>query len=234
VIGVIDLRDGQAVHARGGRRDEYPPIGDAVELARTYLERHGVTELYVADLDSIGGPERPAPQTIFGIAPVWFDAGISSVGRARNAVDAGAARVVVGLETLPSFAALRDICDAVGGHRVAFSLDLRDGLPLGIGRDERAEQIAKSAIEAGVATVIVLDLARVGMRTGLDFDQLARVKAAAPHVELVAGGGVRDADDLGRLADAGYDAALVATALRDGSLAVPSGPPHSTYPIVTR
>src|SRR5438477_4509429 len=57
VIGVIDLRGGAAVDARGGRRDEYQPIGDAVELARTYVER-GVEELYVADLDAIEGRDR--------------------------------------------------------------------------------------------------------------------------------------------------------------------------------
>jgi phosphoribosylformimino-5-aminoimidazole carboxamide ribotide isomerase len=37
-------------------------------------------------------------------------------------------------------------------------------------------------------------------------------------VTLVAGGGVRGADDLARLADAGCDGALVATALHDGRL----------------
>jgi phosphoribosylformimino-5-aminoimidazole carboxamide ribotide isomerase len=244
VIGVIDLRDGQAVHARGGRRDEYQPIGDAVELARTYVEGHGVAELYVADLDAIverpfqgrgvGDPERVALRTISKMAPLWLDAGVSTVESARNAVDAGAARVVVGLETLSSFSMLQDICEAVGGQGVAFSLDLRDGAPLGIGRGERAEQMAARAVEAGVKAVIVLDLARVGMRTGLDCDQLAKVRAAAPQVELIAGGGVRDVDDLARLADAGYAAALVATALRDGSLATRKESPHSGYPIVTR
>ncbi len=109
MIGVIDLLDGQAVHARGGRRDEYQPIGDAVELARMYVDRHGVKELYVADLNAIvgrgfqprhGGPERAAPQEIFRIAPVWLDAGISSVEHAREAIDLGATHVIVGLETL--------------------------------------------------------------------------------------------------------------------------------------
>ena len=160
MIGVIDLLDGQAVHARGGRRDEYQPIGDAVELARTYVDRHGVKELYVADLNSIGGPERPAPQELFGIAPVWFDAGISTVGRACEAIDLGAARVIVGLETLPSFTALQQICEAIGGPRVALSLDLRDGVPLGIGHGEDAAALAAQAARAGAGAIVVLDLAR--------------------------------------------------------------------------
>ena len=62
IIGVIDLKDGQAVHARGGRRNEYSPVaeaagtvinGDAVKLAGVYLDTFGLTDVYVADLDAI-------------------------------------------------------------------------------------------------------------------------------------------------------------------------------------
>ena len=59
VIGVIDVRGAQAVHARAGQRDQYKPIGDAVELARTYVDRHGLSELYVADLNAIENVARP-------------------------------------------------------------------------------------------------------------------------------------------------------------------------------
>jgi phosphoribosylformimino-5-aminoimidazole carboxamide ribotide isomerase len=66
--------------------------------------------------------------------------------------------------------------------------------------------------------VIVLDLARVGTGAGVDLALMRRVRAAAPHAALFAGGGVRGPDDLSRLADAGCDGALVATALHDGRL----------------
>ena len=223
VIGVIDLRGGAAVHARGGRRDEYQEIGDAVELARMYVDRYGVEELYVADLDAIEGrdPESVAPHRLFSVAPVWLDAGISSVERARQAIADGAARVIVGLETLSSFDVLREICAAIGGERIAFSLDLRNGTPLGVGARDTPTALAVRASDAGVGAIIVLDLARVGMRTGVDLNLLKAVRKAAPDIELVAGGGVRDADDLARLDGAGVNAALVATALREGSLVYP-------------
>src|SRR5262245_12462976 len=119
VIGVIDVRDGVAVHARGGVRERYETIGDPLEIARKYLDDCGVTELYVADLDTIENPTRvlqhPHVRTICERAPVWLDAGVSSVMRAREAIALGAAHAVVGLETLPSFDVLTAICDAVGG-----------------------------------------------------------------------------------------------------------------------
>ena len=63
-------------------------------------------------------------------APLWLDAGVRSVDDARRAIDLGASRVIVGLETLPSFEVLSHICTALGSDRVAFSLDLRDGQPI--------------------------------------------------------------------------------------------------------
>jgi phosphoribosylformimino-5-aminoimidazole carboxamide ribotide isomerase len=219
VIGVVDVLDGRAVHARGGRRDEYQAIGDAVELARAYVDRYGVSELYVADLDAIGGgAQAPAVRAICAIAPTWLDAGISSVRRAREAIDGGAARVIVGLETLTSFETLARICEDIGGDRVAFGLDLRGGQPLGIGADEPPSALAHRAAAAGARTIIVLDLARVGMRAGLDVDLLTQLRDVAPETALIAGGGVRGVEDLAQLAEAGCDGALVATALRDGSL----------------
>ena len=120
----------------------------------------------------------------------------------------------------------RILRDTVGGPHVAFSLDLRDGTPLGIGTRDIPTALAARAADAGVGAIIVLDLARVGMRTGVDLNLLKAVRKAVPEIELVAGGGVRDADDLAQLEGAGVNAALVATALRDGTLAALKGPPH--------
>ena len=69
---------------------------------------------------------------------------------------------------------------------------------------------------ADLREVIVLDLARVGSGMGPDIALIAELHAAFPGLELLAGGGVRDAGDLRALADAGAAGALVATALHRG------------------
>ena len=278
VIGVVDLLAGRAVHARAGCRGSYQPVravagspiepGDALALARAYVNRLGVTELYAADLDAIlarlrvqpdasaslaeaPDDDRAAPRLARGAlslskggakaagvsqdalvaavaalgAPLWLDAGVSSADQARHVFGLGAARAIVGLETLASYQALGAICAALGGDRVAFSLDLRDGEPViatGVSGDvalgEPAHVVASRAANAGVGAMIVLDLARVGTGTGLDLALIARVRASTPGLMLLAGGGVRGYEDLARLADAGCDGALVATALHDGRL----------------
>ena len=156
-------------------------------------------------------------------APLWLDAGVRSVDDARRAIDVGASRVVVGLETLPSFEVLSAICAAVGSERVAFSLDLRDGQPIAtngasIDGARSPEEIAGMAAISGSGTLIAIDLARVGTGRGLDVDLLRRIHSAAPGLKLIAGGGIREWDDLVRLASAGCHGALIATALHNGRI----------------
>jgi phosphoribosylformimino-5-aminoimidazole carboxamide ribotide isomerase len=250
----VHARAGQRESYRPVRAIAGSPIepGDALALARAYTDRLGLTELYAADLDAILGrlriqrdasaslaeaprDDRPkagrtSQDTIVAAvaalgAPLWLDAGVSSADQARHVLGLGAARVVVGLETLPSYDALGEICATLGGDRVAFSLDLRDGEPVmatgasgGISPGESAHLVAARAANAGVGAVIVIDLARVGTGAGLDLALIARVREAAPGLTLLAGGGVRGLEDLARLADSGCDGALVATALHDGRL----------------
>jgi HisA/HisF family protein len=235
VIGVLDLSGGLAVHAQGGARAHYGPVrslaglqikpGDANAIARWYLETLGLREMYIADLDALRDrpPQRALTRTLSSLgATVWLDAAIASPDSARDAVNDGVTRVVVGLETLPSFAVAREICDAVGAANTAFSLDLRHGEPVAprgaLYRSQTVEQLAAAAAAAGASAVIVLDLARVGMRRGVDVDLLRRIRAAVPDAELVVAGGVRGLSDLAAAAAAGCDAALVATALYDGRI----------------
>jgi phosphoribosylformimino-5-aminoimidazole carboxamide ribotide isomerase len=233
VVGVVDLLGGRAVHARGGQREAYAALadsggvsvdGDPVALARSYLDRFHLTDLYLADLDAIVC-ERPQEALVSAIVslgkPVWLDAGVSSVDAACGAADLGVARVIVGLETLTSFPELHRICQALGRDRVAFSLDLRDGAPITrwpVGKETSPEILASRAADAGAGAVILIDMRRVGSARGVDLGLVARVRRAVPNVTLLAGGGVRTIVELERLADAGCDGVLLATALHDGTI----------------
>lgn len=234
VVAVIDIHNGRAVHARGGRRSDYTPVslavgervdGDPAALARVYVEQIGVPELYVADLDAITGatPNTGLLRAIAALGvPVWVDAGVTTSAGARAVLEAGASVVIVGLETLTSLDALASIARAVSEAPVAFSVDLRNGLPITMPAVAHSRwsvsQIARGAAVAGAGTIIVLDLARVGSGAGVDLELMAEVRRTVPEVKLFAGGGVRSDEDLDLLARAGCDGALIATALLSGAL----------------
>jgi phosphoribosylformimino-5-aminoimidazole carboxamide ribotide isomerase len=228
IIGVIDLRDGRAVHARGGHREDYQPVrsrlledasaGDATALALAY-RRSGVAEIYLADLDAIAGRSAGLSQAAAAISAEWVDAGVRSVSVAEELAACGTRHIVLALETLVSWDLVAEVVRVTGTERTAFSLDLVGGVPLGsLGKDPVA--LVARAVACGVSAVIVLDLARVGAGAGIDGTLLGAIRRGAPDVELVVGGGIRDARDVAVAIEAGYDGVLVGTALHTGALSV--------------
>jgi len=232
VIPVLDLKAGQAVHAVRGQRDSYAPVrsvlaesAEPLALARAFVDRLGARECYVADLDAIAGVGDHGP-VIRALASlgldVWLDAGTATAAEVEQARDVGAARVIVGTETL------RDPGDLAGMVRTregspapacVLSLDLRDGRLLG-GSPEVARLgpagLSAMAWGAGIRAFIVLDLARVGSGEGPRLDAARALRRAFPAAEVLIGGGVRDHTDLDALASEGFHGALVATALHRG------------------
>jgi phosphoribosylformimino-5-aminoimidazole carboxamide ribotide isomerase len=226
VVGVIDLKDGMAVHAVRGERERYRPVrsvlvpdgGDPLALARALRSELGLEELYVADLDAItgAGGNDAVIAALAGEMRVMVDAGVGEPRRARALLDLGAHRIVVGTETLPGAGAL-DALLPVGG--VVLSVDLRDGRLLspdpGLAGLPALDAVARLH-RPKLREAIVLDLARVGSGAGVDLELIAALHAEYPGLELLAGGGVRDAADLRAVVAAGAAGALVATALHTG------------------
>ena len=235
VIPVIDLKDGIAVHAIGGNRDQYLPVrscigsADPKELAEAFSQL-GLCEIYVADLDAIAGGE-PQVNAYAAVAhsgvSLWLDSGIGDRPRAQHIAELttqlNCGGVIAGLESVASLEVLAHILDVVGCDRLVFSLDMKHGLPYTSSpswRDQSGLEIAHAVCALGIRRFIVLDLADVGTGQGTSTLKLCQqLRASAPKgTELVAGGGVRHAGDLQVLARAGCDGALVATALHDASI----------------
>jgi HisA/HisF family protein len=230
VVPVIDLKGGTAVHAVRGERERYRPVsnalagddGDPLALARAFRSELGLDELYVADLDAITGGDGDHAAVLGALvreARVMVDAGVSEPVRARALLDLGAHRVIVGTETLSAADALDRLLAELPRGAVILSVDLREGRALS--PDPRLAGVpALDAVarlhRAGLREAIVLDLARVGSGAGPDVALIAEIHAAFPDLELLAGGGVRDVEDLHALDAAGAAGALVATALHSG------------------
>jgi phosphoribosylformimino-5-aminoimidazole carboxamide ribotide isomerase len=232
ILPVLDLKGGVVVRGVAGRRHEYQPVvsrltpsAAPVDVALAFREHFGLEQLYLADLDAIAGAP-PALGVYVSLQSHGFrllvDAGLRDAADARPPAVAGVAGLIAGLETLAGPGVLRRLCREFGAERVAFSLDLKGGAPLAgspgwSAADSRG--LAEEAITCGVRRLIVLDLARVGTSGGTGTEELcAGLAAAHPDLEVLAGGGVRDAADLRRLRRCGVRGVLVASALHDGRL----------------
>jgi phosphoribosylformimino-5-aminoimidazole carboxamide ribotide isomerase len=233
VIPVLDLKEGQAVHAVGGDRAHYRPLrtrlhagSDPVGIASGFRDALDLRELYLADLDAIAG--KPPSASLYkaigalGI-DLWVDAGIRDRNGLAPLLGAGISSLVAGLETLRGPDALARLCSALRPEALVFSLDLRAGLPLvGAGADWGTSdpfEIGCKAIALGVRRLLLLDLARVGTGQGTGTTALlARLRAENPDVEISIGGGVSDREELRALARVGASAVLIGSALHDGRI----------------
>jgi phosphoribosylformimino-5-aminoimidazole carboxamide ribotide isomerase len=237
IIPVLDVLGGRVVHAVGGRRSDYLPVRSEltdstkpVEVAHALIRATGAGELYVADLDALQhGGLSVASAELAGLvcATLLLDAG----GLIPTLYAARVRRVI------PSEAGLtpEQAGEFAGrpGHPAGpvFSLDLVDGKLCGNWRrwgardagDWRA--LVRRAHHLGIRSFIVLDVAYVGADRGVGTADVCRsIRDEFGAVEIITGGGVRGWTDVERLAGAGADAILVASALHDGALTLPRPP----------
>jgi phosphoribosylformimino-5-aminoimidazole carboxamide ribotide isomerase len=235
VIPVIDIKNGNAVHAVGGRRAHYQPVQsilhrscDPIALARAFRDSLGSESIYLADLDAIAGsPPNLAVYRALITAGLhlWVDAGITDTRSAAPLFELEPARstIVAGLESLAGRGTLAALRDRAGADRVVFSLDLFDGSPRISGKaswgTDLPHELADAAIDCGVRRLLLLDLSRVGTGRGPGSDQLmARIRADHPSVQLIVGGGISGIEEVLALRDAGAWGVLVGSAIHDGRI----------------
>jgi len=240
IVPVLDIMNGCVVRGVGGQRLEYRPVVsrlttsvDPLDIAHAIRERYGFTEFYVADLDAIGGA-RPAVELFDKLRAndfrIWVDSGVRDA-RDVERIAEHADSSVIGSETAASLFS-RDAGSSersansltrfaplalrVAAKRLIFSLDLRNGQPLGDWNITDPIVIAEIAVAAGIDRIILLDLARVGTNTGIGTEDLTRTLVHRfAKAQIFVGGGVRSLDDVKRLEMLGVSGVLVASALHD-------------------
>jgi phosphoribosylformimino-5-aminoimidazole carboxamide ribotide isomerase len=230
IIPVLDLMHGTVVRGVAGQRDSYQPIQSqltdstsALDVATSIRDTFGLDYLYVADLDAIVFG-KPNEQTIHNLTDNGFrlllDSGIRSTSDVESVDPTRVDSIVVALESIESVDVVTASIDEWGPQRTIFSVDLQRGLPMTrISRWQNSEpsSIVDEIVQCGVERLILLDLAAVGMGTGIPTLQLCQtIKARHPTTRIVTGGGVNSPEDLRAAQDAGADGVLIASALHDG------------------
>lgn len=227
IIPVMDIMDAQVVHGVAGQREKYEPIRSRIvegsnptDVAEAFRHIFGIEEIYVADLDAISGKGdnmSSVTEIVDSVeVGVLLDAGVRSKVDVEKLLESGVPRVVMATETVQSF---EDMMDIARHHskEVIGSLDLMHGKTLGSSldfRDKMPADAARMIESSGVRELIVLELALVGSAQGPVHRGLVEVRRNT-NMTIIAGGGVRNREDLRKLHSLGIEAALVATALHN-------------------
>jgi len=227
LLPAIDLRGGRCVRLTQGDYDaETSYSDDPLAVARGFVA-DGAEWIHVVDLDAaLEGVARNGAiiRAIVDDVPIKVEisGGIRDEAAVDAAIEAGAARIVVGTRALadPAFV---DRIVATHGPRIAVGLDVRGTtLQARAGTEEAGElhPTRERLDEAGCACYVVTDVARDGMLNGPNLELLADVRARTTAT-IVASGGVSSLDDLRALRDAGITEAIVGKALYAGRFTLP-------------
>lgn len=226
IIPSIDVLGGRVVRLERGDYDRATVFSDDPVAVAAGFQEQGASRLHVVDLDAARDGEPANREVIRSVVeavtmPVQVAGGVRDIEAAQTWLSAGATRVVVGTKALTDESFLERAVDELG-DRFVVAADARDGQVRVAGwlqgTGEDVVDAARRLAAAGVARLLVTDIATDGMLSGPNV-RLFEDVAAASGVPVVASGGISGLDDVRALARIrGVEGAIVGRALYVGAL----------------
>jgi phosphoribosylformimino-5-aminoimidazole carboxamide ribotide isomerase len=229
----IDIADGQAVRLVRGDFAEKTVYKDSpLEAALAWVE-HGARFLHIVDLD---GARTGSPQSLGHLeqitnelsVPVQYGGGLRSLPAVRDALAAGAERVILGTAAYNNLDFLDDVLGAFR-DRVIVSIDTRGGFVSTSGWQETTEMRAEVLIERlqnrGVRQFIYTNVDKDGMLEGPNFDEVRTIAQSIRGRFLYSGGigQLTDLEGLAALRQVNLGGVIVGKALYEGRFSVAEG-----------
>jgi phosphoribosylformimino-5-aminoimidazole carboxamide ribotide isomerase len=229
----IDISEGKAVRLRQGHFEDKTVYGDdPLEAARTWVEA-GARYLHVVDLD---GARTGSPQSLGQLermtrelsVPVQYGGGLRTLPAVRDALRAGAARIVLGTAAYTDIDLLDDVLAAYG-ERVVVSVDARGGHVSTAGWTETTQMPADDVIrrlqDRGVKQLVYTNVDKDGMLEGVDTAEVARIAGIVRGRFLYSGGigSLEDLEALAALRQVNLAGVIVGKALYEGRFTVEEG-----------
>jgi len=220
VIPAVDLLGEDAVRLEKG---EYDRVVNRLPVAE-YVAALLATErpwLHVVDLDGArsGSVRFDAVRKVIdaaGSTPVQVSGGVRAVKTARELLEAGASRVIMGTAAFGERSVLGEMVASLG-DRLVVAVDVRDGNVAVAGWLDQTAISVDDALarcrDAGVQRILGTAISRDGTMSGPDLELVA--KFCASGLQVLAAGGIRGADDLADLEELGCEGAIVGRALAE-------------------
>jgi phosphoribosylformimino-5-aminoimidazole carboxamide ribotide isomerase len=226
VYPAIDLRQGRVVRLTQGDPDrETQYADDPLHVAHRW-QVAGTEWLHVVNLD--GALDESGKQNLAALErilttglKVQFGGGMRDLDSIRRTLDLGVSRAVIGTAAAENPALVEAALAEFGPERIALGLDAREGIVRTHGWQEdtgiTAIEMGRQWAEKGVRWVILTDVARDGMGTGLNLDATVEL-AQATRMHVIASGGVASLEDVRRTYEAGLSGVIIGRALYEGAV----------------
>jgi phosphoribosylformimino-5-aminoimidazole carboxamide ribotide isomerase len=228
IFPAIDIRGGRCVRLRQGRAEEETVFGDDPAAMGLKWQAAGAKWLHVVDLD---GAFRSRPGNFGAIRrlrqavtlPLQLGGGLRNLATIAAYVELGIDRLILGTAVLKDWDLVARACADFPG-RIAIALDAREGRLSVEGWTETSEmsvlEVARELVPLKPAALIYTDIARDGVKKGLNLEA-TRVLAESIPLPVIASGGVSSLTDIAALLPLeplGVVGVIIGRALYDGSL----------------
>lgn len=202
----IDIQNGKCVRLVQGDFAQETIYNDSpLEVGRKWSDQ-GAVWLHVVDLDGAKAGQSKNRDAIIELAstlqiPVQVGGGIRSFNAIEDYLENGVARVILGTSAIND-PELLEKAVARYGKKIAVSVDAKNGKPTIAGWTEDSDldvtTLVKRLENAGVATIIYTDIAKDGMLSGPNFQELQQLQQNT-KMDIIASGGVTTVQDIERL-----------------------------------
>jgi len=222
IIFVLDLLNGNVVHAVRGERALYQPVrnskacdsSDPIEMISAIKPK----EVYIADLDRLQhtGNNLGIIKKISAVTKSMVNIGIEKMDDIEQCLKI--ADTVIMSSEASSFDLMKRGLEKFPGS-ISITIDIKNDKILTKDDAMRVEpeELIRKLNGFRVKDIVVIDLSKVGTCTGIDEDFLGSIVRISKH-SIIFGGGVRDMEDITILKDIGVKGALVATAVHSGKI----------------
>ena len=227
ILPAVDILGGECVRLYKGEYGTARRVAsDPLETVKSF-EKSGASFIHAVDLDGAKAGAKTNAALFVKLAaavnvPIELGGGIRDMETVDFYLSGGISRVILGSAALKNKDFCRRAVDKYG-EKIAVGIDAKNGKVSAEGWTETSEadylDFAAEMQEIGVKNIIFTDISKDGTLAGPNFDMLAALSARV-KLDITASGGVKDLDDIRKLADMNLYGAIAGRSLYDGTLSL--------------
>lgn len=225
ILPAIDLLDRKAVRLIKGDYNRVTVYSDSpLEVAEKFKSL-GANYIHMVDLDGAKYGTTPNMDIVAEVAEktglfVEIGGGIRSMDTAKEYIDAGVSRVILGTAAICDEDFLKEAVKAYG-EKIAVGADVKDGKIAVKGwleqSDVTLDEFFMKMQKLGVKNIICTDISRDGAMRGTNLE-LYRELSAKYSLDITASGGVSSIEDVRELRKMNLYGAIIGKAYYTGAV----------------
>lgn len=227
ILPAIDIQGGECVRLQKGDFATAHKVAEDPFVTAASFAQAGAKWIHMVDLDGAkSGGVKNAP-IFLRVAresglKVELGGGIRDMETVAYYLEGGVSRVILGSAAVKNPRLVREAVNRYG-EQVAVGIDARDGMVATEGWLESGDvsylDLAAEMAKIGVKYIIFTDIARDGMLSGANFEQLEALQASV-SCNIIASGGIRDISDIAKCKELNLYGAICGKSLYSGTLSL--------------